>query len=144
MSSRLVRFVPVLVFLLGLFTGVALTVLWAGHRVRNFAENGPAKVTRIGIAAVSRRLDLDAEQRAKFAPLFSRIEARFDTMHREGLAQVRTMMEEAASEMRPQLRPEQQARLDELMAAPRRRWEKFLGPAPEKSGREKAPADSQP
>ena len=133
MSPRLARFAPVLVFLLGLFTGVAVTVLWAGHRLRNFAENGPAKITRIGIAAVSRRLDLDAAQRAKFAPLFGRVEAGFGTVHREGLVQVRTLMETAAAEMRPQLRPDQQAKLDELMAAPRRRWEKFLGPVPEET-----------
>ena len=137
MSSRLARFAPVLVFLLGLFTGVAVTVLWAGHRLRHFAENGPANVTRIGIAAVSRRLDLDPAQRAKFAPIFGRIEARVVTLHREGLALVRTMMEEAAAEIRPQLRPEQQEKLDELLAAPRRRWEKFLGPAREGTGKEK-------
>ena len=129
MSTRLARFAPALVFLFGLVTGVAVTVLWAGQKLRRFAENGPAGVTRTGIAAVSHRLDLDEAQRAEFAPLFGRIEAGFVAMHREDLTQVRAMMEAAVAEMRPRLRPDQQARLDELMAEPRRRWENFLGPA---------------
>lgn len=128
MSPRLARFAPVLVFLLGLFTGVAVSVLWAGHRLRTFAENGPARLTRVGISAAVRRLDLDEAQRAKFAPLFDRIEAGFVAMHREDLAEVRRMMEAAAAEMRPQLRPDQQEKLDALMTGPRRRWAKFLGP----------------
>ena len=127
MSSRFARFAPVLVFLLGLFTGVAVTVLWAGHRRRHCADNGPARVTRIAVAAAIRRLDLDDAQRVKLTPVFDRIEAGFVTMHRDDLRQVRRMMEAAVAEMRPHLRPDQQATLDEMMTAPRRRWEKFLG-----------------
>lgn len=128
MSPRLARFAPVLVFLLGLFAGVALSVFWVGHRLRNFAENGPEGATRFGIAAVTRRLDLDEAQRAACAPVFARIEAGFAAMHREDLAKVRTLLEGAAADLRPQLRPDQQAELDEMLEAPRRRWERFLGP----------------
>ena len=79
------------------------------------------------MAAAIRRLDLDDAQRVKLTPVFDRIEAGFVTMHRDDLRQVRRMMEAAVAEMRPHLRPDQQATLDEMMTAPRRRWEKFLG-----------------
>ncbi len=127
MRSRLARFAPVLVFLLGLLTGVALSALWAVRRLESFADNGPGDVTRFAISAVSQRLDLDAEQRAKFAPIFERVEHGFVEMHREDLPKVRGLIEGAAAEIRPSLTPAQQAKMDELLARPRARWEKFIG-----------------
>lgn len=127
MRPRLARFAPVLVFLLGLLTGVALSALWAVRRLESFADNGPAGVTRFAISAASRKLDLDAEQRAKFAPVFERVERGFVEMHREDMPKVRGLIEGAAAEIRPSLTPAQQAKMDELLARPRARWEKFSG-----------------
>lgn len=130
MRPLLARFAPVLVFLLGLLTGVALSALWAVKRLESFADNGPGGATRFGISVISRQLDLDPEQRARFAPLFARVEDGFAEMHREDLPKVRALIEGAAAEMRPGLTADQQAKMDELLARPRARWERFLGATP--------------
>ena len=121
------RLAPLLVFFLGLVAGVAISAWWVASRLHTFVENGPADLARLGVAAVTRELDLDAAQRTQLAPLILRIESTFAAMHRDDLARVRDLFENAAVEARPHLRPEQQARLDAMLADPRRRWDKFLG-----------------
>ncbi len=130
MRSRFARFAPVLVFLLGLLTGVALSALWAARRLEKIADNGPAGTARFVINALARRLDLDDAQRAKFEPVFARVEQGFADMHREDMPRVKALIEGAAAEIRPSLTPGQQAEMDELLERPRARWERFAPVTP--------------
>lgn len=127
MRARLARFTPLLVFLLGLLTGVAVTAFFVARGLHGVIEDGPSAAARLGIAAVMNELDLDERQRAEFQPIVERAERTFAEMHRHDLAQMRELLEGAAAEARPKLRPDQQAKLDALLVEPRRRWEKFLG-----------------
>lgn len=138
MRFRLSRFAPLGVFLSGLVLGVALSAGWVASRLHRFVEEGPGSFARTGSEVVMRRLDLDDAQREELRPVFERVESAFAAMHREDLARVRVLLEEAAAEIRPSLRADQAARMDEMLEGPRRRWEKFLG-APAAAA-ERAPA----
>lgn len=124
------RLAPVLIFLAGIVVGVAISGIWVAARLTEFVEEGPGSIARTGSELVMRKLELTARQREELAPLIGRVEAAFVAMHREDLARVRVLFEDAAREIRPHLREDQRAILDEMMIAPRRRWEKFLGTPP--------------
>ena len=134
------RLFPVFIFVAGVVTGVALSGMWVAAQVTDFMRQGPGALARTGSEVVKLQLKLDAEQRAELAPVFARIEAAFVVMHREDMAQVRVLFEETAREIRPRLRPAQREIMDEMLVAPRGRWEKFLGtplpPLPESKSAE--------
>ena len=130
---------PVLVFVLGVAAGIGVSALFVNKHLKDFVENGPISAVRYGTAAFANELDLDPSQRELYAPLADRVENAFRQMHHDDLARVRVLFEGVADELRPHLNAEQNERMESLLADPRRRWDKYVGP--ETPATSEAPAD---
>lgn len=123
-------FAPVLLFLLGLVAGGSLVGLVVASRVRHLIQAGPTETVNFVGNLVAHELDLDATQREAFKPILTDVAAGFVDIRVEIMPRVRHIILGAESRLRPQLRPDQQTKLDELLAEPRTRWDAFI-PVPE-------------
>jgi hypothetical protein len=132
---------PLLVFVLGAICGGGLVASAMIHRTRVVAENGPGEFTRVARRYLVRELGLDAQQRAALDPVFRDIEAQLAALRLENIPRIRRLVFNAESRIRPQLRPDQERKLDRLLAPPRARWQRLL---PEKSANDSAGPRSGP
>lgn len=124
---------PVLIFLLGVIAGGTIVGLVVAQRVRHLINAGPSETVSMAGSLVARRLDLDADQRRALEPILSDVAAGFSLIRVETMPEVRRLLLDAESRLRPHLRPEQQTKLDQLLVAPRARWQALLpGTGPEK------------
>ena len=123
---------PLLVFILGALCGGGGVALYVVKQARQFIQADPSEATKMASALIVRELKLDAGQRAALQPIFNDVAAALVEIRRESVPQIRRVILDAEPRIRPQLRPDQQRRLDELLAAPKARWEIL---APEKGAR---------
>jgi hypothetical protein len=117
---------PVLVFLLGMIAGGTLVGLVVAKRVRHLIDAGPAEIVSTAGNLVARKLDLDARQRRDLEPVLADLQAGFTRLRIANLPEVRRLILDAESRLRPGLRPGQQAKLDRLLAAPKARWQALV------------------
>lgn len=114
---------PWAVFLLGVIFGAGATGLVVVHKARKLLRSPPEQLVARGTDLVARRLDLDPGQRAAVAPVFEELKRELATLRIESAPRVREIIEKAAAKLRPTLRPEQEEKLDAMLAAARARWD---------------------
>ncbi|MFA6962868.1 MAG: hypothetical protein WC205_19085 [Opitutaceae bacterium] len=117
---------PVLIFGLGMIAGGTVVTLVVVHKVRHFIDAGPDETVAKAGALVARRLDLDAAQRQTLAPVLTDLQTGFSELRLETMPKVRRLILDAETRLRPSLRPDQQAKLDQLLAAPKARWQSHI------------------
>lgn len=59
------------------------------------------------------RLDLTPEQQAKIQPIIDQAKPQLETIHREAMEKTKAVMDNAMSQIRPMLTPEQEKKLDD-------------------------------
>jgi hypothetical protein len=113
---------PVLVFVLGGICGGGAVSLYAMHKFARLAEGNPVETSELGARTLARRLQLDPEQRAAARPILLETARELARIRSESAPQVRTAINNAAEKLQPILRPDQQQKLQEMLARPRARW----------------------
>jgi hypothetical protein len=135
---------PVLVFVLGALAGGGVTALYALKQVREIVQADTGDASQMGMRFIARRLQLDAQQRAAAQPIFDDIARGLADVRVESMPRVRRLINEADGRLRPILRPDQQRKLDRLLALPRARWERMAPMRPNASGPAPAPPTPRP
>ena len=113
------------VFLLGAITGALGMGAFVRHR---FAWGGPrleAAAESRAVNRLSRRLGLDADQRRALEEIAHRTRIRLEAVRDETIPRVQEILDDAAAELKPHLRPDQQQELDRIAAEGRDRWRRF-------------------
>ena len=66
---------------------------------------------------LTKELNLTPDQRAKVAPIVDQARPQVIAIHQEAMQKVKTVMENAAAQIRPLLTPEQQTKFDAIRKA---------------------------
>lgn len=114
-----------LTFVLGIVCGSALTVGFMIKRFERLLDSDTAQVVQLGSSYLARNLKLDEAQRTSLQPITNDVAKELHALRSENSPRVRQIFETAAAKLTPLLRPEQRAKLDELMNEHRDRWERL-------------------
>ncbi|HYY13926.1 MAG TPA: Spy/CpxP family protein refolding chaperone [Chthoniobacterales bacterium] len=107
-----------------LLTAVVALVL--GGLVIAFAEIGPGadpgdhggwRGHGFGVEHIAKVLKLTPEQQAKVEPIVDQTRPQIAAIHREAMQKAHAVLDQAMSQIRPLLTPEQQKKLDDLKKA---------------------------
>ena len=114
----------VLVFFLGVLAGGIGVYRYHRHRMDRFLRGDPGAMSGFLVQRLSRDLDLDASQRERVESITRRTQEEMREVRRQLRPRVEEILEQGRSEIRAGLRPDQQARFDEIVAERRhrRRW----------------------
>ncbi len=66
---------------------------------------------------LSNKLDLTADQKAKVQPIIDQARPQIEAIHKEAMEKMRSVMENAGTQIRPLLTPEQQQKFDAMKQA---------------------------
>ncbi|MDQ6764976.1 MAG: hypothetical protein M3Z22_02595 [Verrucomicrobiota bacterium] len=66
---------------------------------------------------LTKELDLTPDQQAKVGPIVDQAKPQIQAIHREAMEKTRTIMENAAAQIRPLLTPQQQVKFDAIKKA---------------------------
>ena len=114
----------VLVFFLGVLAGGVGVYRFHRHRMDRFFRGEPGAMSGFLVHRLSRDLDLDASQRERVESVSRRTQEEMREVRRQLRPRVEEILEKGRTEIRAGLRPDQQARFDEIVAERRhrRRW----------------------
>ena len=114
----------VLVFFLGVLAGGIGVYRFHRHRMDRFFRGEPGAVSGFLVHRLARQLDLDESQRTRVEAVVRRTHEEMQALRRQLHPRLEELMEEGRREIRAGLRPDQQARFDEIVAERRhrRRW----------------------
>lgn len=107
------------IFLLGLLAGGFLVAGMAAKRLHRIAHDEPAFTAQEITRAVTRRVQLDATQRAQFEAIVEETQKRLLAARKEAEPQNRAIIEAGITRARALLHPGQQAAFDQLILARR-------------------------
>ncbi|HEX9206417.1 MAG TPA: hypothetical protein VF853_10885 [Candidatus Deferrimicrobiaceae bacterium] len=119
----------VLVFFLGVLAGGIGVYRYHRHRMDRFLRGEPGAVSGFLVQRLSRELDLDATQRARVADIVRRTHEEMQALRQQLHPQLEEIVEKGRREIHAELRPDQQARFDEIVAERHRRRGKWHGGA---------------
>ena len=114
----------VLVFTLGVLAGGIGVYRYHRHRMDRFLRGEPGAIPGFLVQRLSRELDLDPPQRERVESIARRTQEEMREARRQLRPRVEEILEKGRGEIRAGLRPDQQARFDEIVAERRhrRRW----------------------
>lgn len=137
-SRALVALMLVLLFGVGVLTGIAVDRMLLHHRHGPFAGMGPgrgqpgdsperrAEMHKRLADRISRELDLNPQQEEQLQAILPRHEAAFDSLRIEMDARLQTLLDSSAAEVERILTPEQKTKWEGI----RRRFHAPGGPPP--------------
>lgn len=100
-----------LIFLLGVATGVSLTI---GMSPRFRHSPGAQQMKARMLMSLTRRLNLTPDQQTRIQPILADIAMQMQAVHREEVGRISQIMEKADSQMASILTPEQQTELQRM------------------------------
>jgi Spy/CpxP family protein refolding chaperone len=100
-----------LIFLLGLGTGVLLTIA-LGPRFSH--PPGEQEMRNRWMMHLTHRLDLTADQQAKIQPIVTDAEARIEGVHRDDVDRISSILKDTTRKISALLTPDQQKELDQM------------------------------
>ena len=102
-------------FVLGLACGALGTAAFTLHR---FQRGGFSheRMERMVVRRMSRRLDLDADQRRTLEAVVHKTRLRLEQVHDEVAPKIESILDDACQELRPSLSAEQQTKLETIRA----------------------------
>ena len=114
----------VLVFFLGVLAGGIGVYRFHRHRMDRFFRGDPGAMSGLLVHRLTRQLDLDASQRDRVDGIARRTHEEVREVRQRCRPQVEEILEKGRREIRAVLRPDQQARFDQIVAERRhrRRW----------------------
>lgn len=111
------------VFACGMAVGIVGTAGWIRGAVARFVRGGPPMAREVVIRRLVRELDLDKDQVPQAEQVVSRAQKRLQTLRIQTQPEMEAILADGLAELKDGLRPEQQARVDELYALARDRWQ---------------------
>lgn len=117
-----------LLFLAGAALGAAVMGARMHAKFHKFFARGPWAFKEIALEKLTRRLDLDQDQRVKMEVLLTKVQVRLVEVHQTQAPKIRAIIQDAATEGRTFLRSDQQQKLDELMQRVERRMRERENP----------------
>lgn len=118
-----------LVFFLGALAGGIGVYRFHRRTLDRFLQGGPGPVSEFYVRKLSRDLDLDASQRERVGAIVRRTAEEVRDVRETCRPRVDEILEKGRAEIRAGLRPDQQARFDEIVAERHRRRGKWHGGA---------------
>ena len=108
-----------LVFVLGVVCGAFGMAALHLHRGHHRFE--PARMERFIVERLSRRLDLDPDQRRVLEDATRKARIEIEQVRSETIPKIQAILDRATDELRPVLRPDQQAKLETIRSEMRER-----------------------
>lgn len=113
----------IVLFLAGVLTGIVGTT-WYGHHERERQwERGPAARQERMMKRLTRELELTRGQRGLIEPIVHRAHVEILQLRFQHQAEIEGILAKAMADLKIELSPEQDAKLDELYLQVQRRWE---------------------
>ncbi len=114
----------VLVFFLGVLAGGIGVYRFHRHRMDRFFRGEPGAVSGFLVHRLARQLDLDASQRTRVEAVVRQTHEEMREVRQQFRPRLDELVEKGRREIRAELRPDQQARFDRIVAERRhrRRW----------------------
>ena len=120
-----------LIFILGIITGVSLTIKLVDNRVHDLAAGGPEKLGEVIVRRLDHELRLTGEQRAKIEQIVNSNRDKIKVLREQIQPQVVKLMESSTKDIRAVLTPEQATKFDQIIARiPPGRWRHAPGDEP--------------
>jgi hypothetical protein len=113
-----------MIFFLGVLAGGIGVYRFHRHRMDRFLRGEPGAMSGFLVHRLSGELHLDGSQRTRVEAVVRRTRDEMQALRRQLHPQLEEIMEKGRREIRAELRPDQQARFDEIVAERRhrRRW----------------------
>lgn len=113
------------IFLLGAVAGAFATRAFVTYR---FRHGGPVAAQVDRVERLSRRLDLDANQRQILETIADRARTQLRQVRNEAMPKVESILDQAYQELLPSLRPDQQKKLEKIREEGRERLRRRMRP----------------
>ncbi len=104
------------IFLLGAIIGALGTGVFVMHRMRRFAEGGPALQKSWFMKRLNRKLDLTEAQQPEVEKILDQTEEEVHELLRQSFSEFSGIMQRQQTQLKEILTPEQQRELDEMFA----------------------------
>ena len=118
----------ILIFALGVLTGVLGSGMYFKQRVENFREAGPPARKEMLMKRLTRRLELTPPQQEKVAVIFEEMREQLFSLRTKHRPELERIREEGHARIKAILLPEQQKQFDEMMARLKERRHRKAGP----------------
>ena len=102
--------------------GGTATALYIRHLQWQAFEEGPPAVLRLFMRNLSKDLGLDTEQIAKIQPVVAEAQAQLIQLRMDHVPEVEAILTSAMAKVNPELKPAQQARMQELWSKVQKRF----------------------
>jgi hypothetical protein len=130
-------------FLSGVLIGSVGTRMYVRHKISGmFAKERPV-IRDLFFRRLTRELDLSKEQRQEIEQIASRAAEKFHTLRGQHRGEAETILDQAVSEMRKYLSPEQQEQLERIRKRTKT-WRKRRGHRPHPPGHPPPPPPPPP
>lgn len=112
----------ILIFLAGVSIGAAGTGLYVRHRVMTVLQGGPPAVATLFTTVLARRLDLSDPQEKAVSKTVTETQGRLRELRRQYQPEARKIISIGIAQIKTELSPQQQKKLDEMYARFNERW----------------------
>jgi hypothetical protein len=103
-----------ILFISGIATGVAGTIVFVERRVQHVLDGGPLAVRAAMIDRLSAKLNLDSAQKEKMAVIVGAAHEKLMAIRKRNQPEISKIIEDASLELSPLLSPAQAAKLNTL------------------------------
>lgn len=114
-----------LVFALGILTGLFIAGAIARHGVDRISAEGPHFIGQLVVRRMTGNLDLTPDQKTKIQTIIGQTRTEISAIRLEAAPKVRQSLETAYKEIRAILTPEQAEKFDKNVERGRERWKRF-------------------
>lgn len=114
----------VLIFALGVLTGVLGYGMYFKQRIEHFREAGPQTRKELLMKRLTRRLELTPQQQEKVAVIFEEMREQLFSLRKKHKPDLERIREQGHARIKAILTPEQQVQFDEMMARLKKRHRK--------------------
>jgi len=112
----------ILLFLAGVCIGVIGTGLYVRHLVESVLQEGPPAVGRLVTGKLSRELDLSDSQQVAVGKAVGETQRRLHELRHRHWPETDRILTDGIEQIKPDLTPEQQKKLDALYDRLKERW----------------------
>ena len=105
----------VLIFTLGVFSGVLGTNMYFKYRIEQFREAGPTVQKELLMKRLTRRLDLTPQQQKKISVIFDEMRENLTALRRKHLPELEEIRARSHTRIKAVLNADQQKKFDEMI-----------------------------
>lgn len=114
-----------LIFIMGVVSGVAVTMRFVNRRIHAMVEGGPQVMGEVIVRRLDHQLHLDAGQRAQVQKIIEGRRGQVMAIRSQIQPQIAQITRQSTSEIRAILTPDQATKFDTIVEKNRNRWSRF-------------------